>query len=53
MDFMNKSNLIKAGAATVAIMLATNLTAKSSKLVQGLAAITTTTIAIPLASKIG
>lgn len=52
-DAFTKSNLIKAGAVTVAIMLAMKLTSTQSKLVQGGAAVLAAAFALPLASKIG
>jgi hypothetical protein len=48
-----KSNLIKAGAATVAAMLAMKLTANQSKLIQGGAAVLAVAVALPLSAKIG
>ena len=48
-----KSNLIKAGVAAGAAMLALNLTAGKGKLFQGGAAVLAVAIALPLASKIG
>jgi hypothetical protein len=52
-NFLNKSNLIKAGGVTIAVLLATNLTAKQSKLIQGVAAVVAVAIALPLLAKVG
>lgn len=47
-----KQNLAAAGAATLGVMLALNLTAKQSKLVQGGIAFGAACVALKLASKI-
>lgn len=52
-DTFTKSNLMKAGIATLAAMLAMNFTAGRSKLVQGGAAVLAVAFALPFASKIG
>jgi len=49
----NKSNLIKAGIATGAAMIAMNLTQGRSKLIQGAAAVVAVAFALPLAAKVG
>jgi len=48
-----KENLIKAGIATGAAMVAMNLTAGRSKLIQGAAAVLAVAFALPLAAKVG
>lgn len=47
-----KENLMKAGIATLAAMLAMNLTAGRSKLIQGAAAVVAVAVALPLAAKV-
>jgi tRNA A37 threonylcarbamoyladenosine biosynthesis protein TsaE len=51
--YFNKSNMIKAGGVTIAVMLAQNLTAGKSKLVQGIASVAAAMVALPLTAKIG
>lgn len=51
-DTFTKANLMKAGIATIAAMLAMNLTAGRSKLVQGGAAVLAVAFALPLSAKI-
>lgn len=52
-DTFTKSNLMKAGVVTLGVMLALNLTAGRSKLIQGGAAVVAAAFALPFASKIG
>lgn len=51
-DTFNKSNLTKAAIATLAAMLAMQLTAGRSKIVQGGAAVLAVAFALPLSAKI-
>lgn len=51
-DTFTKSNLMKAGVVTLGVMLALNLTAGKSKLVQGGAAVLAAAFALPLAAKL-
>jgi hypothetical protein len=51
-NVFTKDNLMKAGIATLAAMLAMNLTATKSKLVQGGAAVLAVAVALPLAAKV-
>ncbi len=50
---LNKSNLLKAGIGAVAALLAMNLTAGKSKLIQGAAVVGALALAAPLAAKVG
>lgn len=50
---LNKSNLTKAGIATVAALLAMNLTAGKGKLWQGAAVLGAVAVALPFAAKVG
>ena len=49
---VTKENLMKAGVATVAALLAMNVTAGKSKLVQGGAMFAAVLVSIPLAAKL-
>ena len=52
MDFISKSNLIKAGIVGAAAMLALRMTASRGKLVQGLATVAIVAVALPLSNKV-
>lgn len=50
---LNKSNLTKAGCGAVVALLAMNLTASRSKLIQGGAVVVALAVAMPFVAKLG